>query len=166
MSHLAGPIRFTLPRRVCVPDAGLRDTVANAIGRWNAMRPGLFELTDDAAAEVQVLRGGERTWVLMPLASPESILHWAGDLPDAWMVHELGHTLGLADHVLAVGPGYINARPADADPYRGVMCNWTPMAFSADDMDMVAEHFPLIAVGGQAAETLTHASRLPMVAGD
>lgn len=166
MSHLAAPIRFTLPRRVYVPDAELRAIVAEAAARWNAMRPGLFSLTLDPSAEVQVLGGGERTWVLMPLASPESILHWAGELPAEWMAHELGHTLGLADHVLSLGPGYHNPRHAEADAYRGVMCNWSTFAFSADDMDMLAEHFPLIAVGGQAAETLTHAARLPMAGRD
>ena len=147
MSHLACPLIFTLPRRVYVDDPELRPLVLAACARWNALRPGLFLVVDEPAAPVHVVRG-PRTWVLMPVASAESVVHWGGEVPDDWMAHELGHTLGLGDHVWEGfdASGYRNPRvdrPDDPGRYHGVMSYLDPMSewFGGDDRRMLAEHF-------------------------
>lgn len=148
MSHLACPVNFTLPRRVYAEDPDLRPLVLAACARWNAIRPGLFLVVDEPAAPVHVVRG-PRTWVLMPVASAESVVHWAGEAPDEWMAHELGHTLGLGDHVWEGfdASRYLHAQEdvvGDPHRYRGVMSYLDPMAgwFGEDDRAMVAAHFP------------------------
>ena len=147
MSHLACPVHFTLPRRVYVEVGSLRPLVAAACERWNAIRPGLFLVVDEPAAPVHVVLG-PRTWVLMPFTSAESVLHWGDEAPDYWMAHELGHTLGLGDHVWAglEGSGYRNPQvDAATDParYRGVMSYLDPPDgwFGEDDRRMVNHHF-------------------------
>lgn len=149
MSHLAIPRTFTLPRRVYVEEPSLRGLVADACNRWNALLPGLFLVVDEPAAPVHVVRG-ERTWVLMPVSSAESIVHWGGEMPPQWLAHELGHTLGLGDHLWpnfdAAGRTYIGAQvdePGDSGRYRGVMSYLDPPDgwFGEDDRRMLAEHF-------------------------
>ena len=147
MSHLACPVRFTLPRRVYVEVGSLRPLVAAACERWNAIRPGLFLVVDEPAAPVHVVLG-PRTWVLMPLASAESVVHWSGVEDPRWMAHELGHTLGLGDHVWPGRDltGYQSAQvdeAADETRYRGVMSYLDSMTawFGDDDRRMVNHHF-------------------------
>lgn len=149
MSHLSCPMNYTLPRRVYCEEPVLRALVEEAIGRWNAIAPGLFLLVDEPAAPVHVVRG-ERTWVLMPVNTAESIVHWGGEMPGYWMAHELGHTLGLGDHVWpnfdTGGRTYIGAQvdePGDTGRYRGVMSYLDEHAvwFGQDDRRMLAEHF-------------------------
>ena len=161
MSHLAVPCLFTLPRRVYVEERTLRLLVEDACARWNAIHPGLFLLVDEPAAPVHVVRG-ERTWVLMPVNTAESIVHWGGEMPGYWMAHELGHTLGLGDHVWAglEGSGYRNPQvDAATDParYRGVMSYLDPPDgwFGPDDVRMLRDHFR------EAANMVT----VPMVSG-
>lgn len=147
MSHLACPVRFTLPRRVYVENADLRRLVESACAQWNDLRPGLFLVVNEPAAPVWV-RKGSRTWVKMPIDDAQSIVHWAGEVDPRWMAHELGHTLGLGDHVW---PGLDTTGyhapmvddPEDETRYRGVMSYLDSMTawFGEDDRRMVNHHF-------------------------
>ena len=150
--HLAVPkILFVLPRRVWCP-VELRPLVLPAIDKWNGLRAGLFVAVTDQDAEVRV-EWGAQTWVEMPIASSRSVLHWGETRADRdyWMAHEIGHTLGLGDHVWVGIPNfdkYVNPQVDSIDDggrYRGVMSYLSPPEewFGPDDIGGLRRFFPL-----------------------
>jgi len=145
VTYLAAPITYTLPRHV-YSEPQWREDVEVAIAEWNACRSGLFVMVDDPnVAEVKVITMPGRTWVQMPLTSPQSIVYVGNDI-QGLMAHELGHTLNLADHIFPDmdTTGYINPQSTE-DGYRGVMSyaatreQW----FGNDDVTMLIDVFPL-----------------------
>lgn len=146
MTYLAAPITYTLPRHVYAEPQWREDT-EEAIAEWNALRSGLFVMSDDPNAEVKVVTAPGRTWVQMPLNSPQSTVYVGNDvIISYWLAHELGHTLNLADHIFPdTDPtGYINPQSTE-DGYRGVM-SYAAMRsqwFGDDDVKMLIEVFPL-----------------------
>lgn len=136
-----------LPRWVWA-DESLRNEAEAAIACWNRLRPGTFEMSygpDASGADVAIVPTSTRTFVDFSTAWPRVAVYCGHDL-DFWLPHELGHALGLADHVLPGmdTSGYI--RPVEAsEAYRGVMSyqasheQW----FGDDDVRMMREVFPL-----------------------
>jgi hypothetical protein len=153
VTYLAGPITYTLPRHVYASTPELRAETAKAIAEWDACRSGLFVLTDDPNAEVQVVPTDGRTWVLLPLTSPKSTVYVGSDVGDAsypyyWLAHELGHTLNLVDHVFpnTDRTGYISTTQSTEDGYRGVMsyASTRDQWLGVEDFAMLREVFPLV----------------------
>ena len=147
MRYLAVDEAPDLPRRVWAED-GLREQAAEAIACWNALRPGTFELVpalDGLEAQVAIVRTSTRTFVDFSTAWPLAVVYCGADL-GPWLPHELGHALGLADHVLPGmdTSGYV--RPVEAsEAYRGVMSYQASREqwFGEDDVRMMREVFPL-----------------------
>lgn len=147
MRYLAVDAAPTLPRRVrATPE--LHAATEAAIAKWNAIRPGTFELAPwHAPAAVDVVPSMTRTWVSFVEPWPRAVVLCGPDLAD-WLPHEMGHALGLADHVPPemVEPGHVNPVIADdSNPYWGVMRYWTRLDqwFGPDDVAMMREVFPL-----------------------
>ena len=104
--------------------------VWSAIEEWNSFRPGTFAPTSGPATVV--VKTGARTWVDMPCGKTTSTFYVAGDVNTAyWAAHELGHTLGFADHIpmTSSAAGYINpgrCGPGSGSSYAGIMSYCTP----------------------------------------
>ena len=150
----AAPVRFlavddapALPRWVWA-DASLRAEAEAAIACWNRLRPGTFEMSygpDARGADVAIVPTSTRTFVDFSTAWPLAVVYCGHDL-DFWLPHELGHALGLADHVPPGmdTSGYV--RPAEAsEAYRGVMSYQASLEqwFGDDDARLMRAVFPL-----------------------
>ena len=101
------------------------------------------------------------TWVEMPCASNKSVVHVGNDVDlNYWMAHELGHTLGLADHIRSFDDPsiYVNPGRCPDDGYVGIMSYCTPRAlwFGPQDVQMMQAVWP--AVGGDAPAPATDAA--------
>jgi len=104
-------------------------------------------------ADIIVTSSGERTWVQGPCnGSPYFDILWLGSADTwrnrAWLVHELGHTIGLADHVQASTPlqGYVNPKVCGVTwpEYHGIMsyCASPDLGvLRPDDHKMVREYW-------------------------
>lgn len=124
-------IRVWSPRRLGV-DLGAVVRPWNTMAGWKLLRPARRR----GHADVLILPGSS-TWVQ---CSPsytdayEGCVVWTASSHTETLQHELGHTLGLADHiVLSMDDGrHVNPRVCDEElderfsPYRGVMsyCSW------------------------------------------
>lgn len=142
MRYLAVDAAPALPRTVWAP-GWLAGEVARAMDLWNRLRPGTFAWAE-GHADVLVAETTGRTWVDFASAWPNVTVHCGPDL-GFWMPHELGHALGLADHILPGmdATGYV--RPVEASAaYRGVMSyqatrdDW----FGPDDVALMRAVFP------------------------
>lgn len=149
MHHLAQPQSFKLPRTIYylnIPDP-TREIIADAIVAWNTIYPCFTTvLTPDADVTFQF---AERTWVKMPSTTdPKSVVYLGQDVSlTYWLEHELGHTLGLADHIRdgSSPTGYINPALCPSNPYAGVMsyCSSRENWLTREDQLMLKRLFPL-----------------------
>jgi hypothetical protein len=114
-------------------------TALAALDRWN-------EASGDIAGKPAcalwstgnpdvVIRPHHSTWVWYGCHG-NSVLHWDSD--PYWITHELGHSLGFADHVKAghSTEGYIN--PGAQNGYDGIMNYASDVnLFTWDDLEML-----------------------------
>lgn len=148
MNHIARPSAAKLPRTYYTGNLSgeLQETVDRAAAEWNAIYP-CFKKVLTPEADVTFVTD-VRTWVEMPSSTnPRSVVHVGLDVDlRYWMAHELGHTLGFADHLPDGYPtdGYINPGTS-VENYEGVMSygvgrqQW----FGLHDKQMLAKAYPL-----------------------
>lgn len=152
------PVTIYAPRTPDQP-IDLWYETAIACEPWNALAP-VFNLTDKRDAQVWgVVMFGDETWVRwkrpnyssvpivyvqrkLMIGSREATQAEYLNYVRYWLPHELGHLIGLADHINPNTPtsGYQNPTIADAaDHYNGVMSYRTPRWewFGDDDRDML-----------------------------
>ena len=145
--YLATYFQLELPRRVYCSALDLCALVKSSIDKWNSLRPGLFEMSDDPNSPVVVMLTDGRTWVSMPVSDNKATLYIGPDVDiEYWMPHELGHALGLADHVYPNQDltGYVNPK-FTTDGYRGVMAYGVPPVewFGSADSAMLHLTYPM-----------------------
>lgn len=119
---------FTWPLTVSI-DADAPNPTAwrNAMAEWNAMGTKAQFAEVATGGEVRIVssyqwRDGQ-TAVFMPCGTTKSIVYSGTDVDlDYWATHEMGHTLGFADHIsnVANAGAYLNPRRCP-DAYSGVM---------------------------------------------
>ena len=149
----------TLPRTVSVGAGVDPALVHSAMKEWNDAFGAVFVAAANSGrgADVEVVADSS-TWVELPCSSTHSIVHVGGrtDLV-YWLTHELGHSLGLADHIRVIDDAsrYINPGRCPEDAYDGVMSYCTPRArwFGADDGEMMRTLFPQLAGPSAAGAT-------------
>ena len=123
------------PRTVIIrPDAPNQQAWRNALAEWNAQgsRVRFVEVAQNSEADVYIVSSYQwsdgRTWVRMPCGRTDSVVYAGTDVDlGYWAAHEMGHTLGLADHIThAQNPaGWINPKYCPAG-YDGIMSYCTP----------------------------------------
>lgn len=123
------------PRTVAIaPDAPNTNAWRSALAEWN--RQGAVvrfqEVSYGTEADVYVLSSYQwsngQTWVNMPCGRTDSVVYAGTDVDlNYWATHEVGHTLGLADHIThSDNPSrYINPKYCP-EGYSGVMSYCTP----------------------------------------
>jgi len=127
---------LSVPRTVTIrSDVPNPQAWRNAIATWNAQGSGMrFVEVDSAAsmADVYIISSARysngSTWVRMPCGRTDSVVYAGTDVDlDYWAAHELGHTVGLADHIThGTDPSrYINPKYCP-EGYSGVMSYCTP----------------------------------------
>ncbi len=174
---LACVTTVTLPRTVSI-GAGVDVALArSAMDEWNTAFGAVFVEVAPSVIErpdVEIVMDSS-TWVELPCRTNHSTVHLGGQTNLAyWLTHELGHTLGLADHIRLVDDGsrYINPGHCPQDGYDGVMSYCTPRErwFGADDLEMIRTLFPqpssLRQGAGVQAAGRTIRSSLPLIARD
>jgi hypothetical protein len=136
---------ITLPRTVTVMPGADGSAVRASMAEWNRFYGNVF-VEVPTGGDVQVI-ADRTTWVEMPCEGGHSVVHMGIDVSMAyWLTHELGHTLGLADHIRSSDDAsrYINPGFCPGDGYEGVMSYCTPRArwFGPDDVEMMRTVFP------------------------
>jgi hypothetical protein len=140
-----GPV--SLPRTVSVASDVDRRIVLDAMAQWNDFYGNVFiEVASSSFADVKIV-SDRSTWVEMPCGRKETIVHAGRDVDlSYWLTHELGHALGLADHIRSSDDAsrYINPGFCPGDGYEGVMsyCTSSDRWFGPDDLAMVERLFP------------------------
>ena len=137
-------------------DPSLKVRIRHVIGPWNRLAGRrLFRAVPAAGRADVVFRPARTTWVQCLPSYEESYdrcIIWSATSFTSTLRHELGHTLGLADHIqviFAEAP-YINPRLCDAPSlpefslYEGVMsyCAWDDGFrgwFGATDLKMLVD---------------------------
>ena len=150
----------TLPRTVSIGAAVDITLVRSAIAEWDAVFGEVFvEVVVEVFIEVPgaqpvpadiELVQDSATWVEMPCRATHSVVHLGGQTNlSYWLTHELGHTLGLADHIRPIDDAarYVNPGHCPEDGYDGVMSYCTPRErwFGAEDRRMMRALFPRLA---------------------
>ena len=151
----------TLPRTVSI-GAGVDAALVRAsINEWDDVFGDVFieapiEIpgAQPVPADIELVRDSA-TWVEMPCRATHSVVHLGGQTNlSYWLTHELGHTLGLADHIRSIDDAapYVNPGHCPEDGYDGVMSYCTPRErwFGAEDRQMMHALFPRLA--GPSAE--------------
>lgn len=140
MCHLALDYPALIPVIINVPlSSELYNLFNKAMEPWNRWRH-MFEWTIDSCNAAEIIPSGS-TWVDMD----KMILRWAPETDSYWAIHELGHLLGLADHVYDGINKSKYRNPGGCDGYKGVMSYCWPKEtwFGQDDYDMINTHWPL-----------------------
>lgn len=143
--HQACAYAPTLPLTVRIEPGVDATMVRAAMAEWNRFYGGVF--VETAGAATVTVRPSVQTWVDMPCDKNTSVVYAGTDVDlSYWMTHELGHTLGFADHIPAEQDptGYINPGRCPPDGYEGIMSYCIPRStwFGLDDYRMMRATFP------------------------
>lgn len=154
MSHLA-VAAAPLPMHLLIEDPTLWLDTALACEQWNAIRP-CFQIVNEQGKSAPpdshfdaLVQWADKTWVDM-ISTPR-ILYvdslWTEYTRRYWLIHELGHLIGFADHVRPGQDltGYINAAYHDGS-YNGIMSYVTiaaqPVPYLTDDDRTMLDSLP------------------------
>ncbi len=144
-NHQSCVYSLTLPLTVQIESGVDAEMVRAAMAYWNEWYGAVFVETVGPATVT--IRPSTQTWVDMPCGKATSIVYAGTDVDlSYWMAHELGHTLGFADHIQAEqdSTGYINPGTCPDYGYGGIMsyCSDSSKWFGLDDYQTMNEIFP------------------------